>query len=177
MESQADAASHRLTAVMREGERVTPLELFFDLVFVLALTQCTALMVGNLSWEGVAQAMVVLALLWWTWTGYAWLTSVVDPEEGAVRLSLLVAMAALLIAALTVPSAFTDYALEFALAYAVVRAGHIALFLLASRDDPLLRHSGRQPRGEHRGRRRLAHWGSAARRHRAGRALGAGPRA
>jgi low temperature requirement protein LtrA len=141
MEAQAESASHRLSAVMREGERVTPLELFFDLVFVLALTQCTALMVGNPVWEGVGQAMVVLALLWWTWTGYAWLTSVVDPEEGSVRLALLVAMAALLIAALTVPDAFGGYALEFALAYAVVRAAHIALFVLASRDDPELRHS------------------------------------
>jgi low temperature requirement protein LtrA len=120
---------------------VKPLELFFDLVFVLAITQCTALMVDHPTWEGIAQAMLVLALLWWTWTGYAWLTSVVDPEEGAVRLALFAAMAALLIAALCVPHAFTDRALEFALAYAVVRAAHIALFVLASRDDPDLRRS------------------------------------
>src|SRR6266508_1574753 len=88
MEAQAEAASQRLSAVMREGERVTPLELFFDLVFVLALTQCTTVMVENPTWEGVAQGVMVLALLWWTWTGYAWLTSVVDPEEGVVRLVL-----------------------------------------------------------------------------------------
>ena len=141
MEAHPESGEHRLSAVMREGERVTPLELFFDLVFVLALTQCTALMVDNTSWEGLAQAMVVLALLWWTWTGYAWLTSVIDPEEGAVRLALLASMAALLIAALAVPDAFGERALEFALAYGVVRAAHIALFVLASRDDPLLRHS------------------------------------
>jgi low temperature requirement protein LtrA len=141
MEAHPESGEHRLNAVMREGERVTPLELFFDLVFVLALTQCTALMVDNTSWEGLAQAMVVLALLWWTWTGYAWLTSVIDPEEGAVRLALLASMAALLIAALAVPDAFGERALEFALAYAVVRAAHIALFVLASRDDPMLRHS------------------------------------
>jgi low temperature requirement protein LtrA len=142
MEAQAeDAARHRVSAVMRAGERVMPLELFFDLVFVLALTQCTALMIASPTWEGLAQGVVVLALLWWTWTGYAWLTSVVDPEEGAVRLSLLVAMAALSISALTVPDAFADRAVEFALAYAVVRAAHIALFTLASRDDPALRHS------------------------------------
>jgi low temperature requirement protein LtrA len=141
MEAHPESGEHRLNAVMREGERVTPLELYFDLVFVLALTQCTALMVDNTSWEGLAQAMVVLALLWWTWTGYAWLTSVIDPEEGAVRLALLASMAALLIAALAVPDAFGERALEFALAYAVVRAAHIALFVLASRDDPMLRHS------------------------------------
>jgi low temperature requirement protein LtrA len=126
---------------MRDVERVKPLELFFDLVFVLAITQCTTLMVDHPEWEGIAQAMLVLALLWWTWAGYAWLTSVVDPEEGAVRLALFAAMAALLIAALCVPSAFTDRALEFALAYGVVRAAHIALFMLASREDPELRRS------------------------------------
>jgi low temperature requirement protein LtrA len=126
---------------MREVERVKPLELFFDLVFVLAITQCTTLMVDNATWEGIAQAMLVLALLWWAWTGYAWLTSVVDPEEGLVRLALFAAMAALLVAALTVPHAFTDRALEFAVAYGVVRAAHIALFVLASQEDRQLRHS------------------------------------
>jgi low temperature requirement protein LtrA len=120
---------------------VLPLELFFDLVFVLALTQCTALMVEHPTWEGLGQGLLVLALLWWTWAGYAWLTSVVDPEEGMVRLALLAAMAALLIAALAVPEAFGDRALEFAIAYAAVRAAHIGLFLLASRDDPGLRRS------------------------------------
>ena len=74
-----------MTAVLREEERVTPLELFFDLVFVLALTQCTALMAANATWEGVGQGLLVLGLMWWAWTGYAWLTSVVEPEEGAVR--------------------------------------------------------------------------------------------
>jgi low temperature requirement protein LtrA len=138
---EAEVRSSRLSPVMREGERVKPLELFFDLVFVLAITQCTTLMVEQLSWEGLAQGTLVLALLWWAWTGYAWLTSVVDPEEGAVRIAMFGAMAALLLVALSLPDAFGDGALEFALAYTAVRAGHIALFLLASRDDPGLRHS------------------------------------
>jgi low temperature requirement protein LtrA len=133
--------SRRLTAVMREGERVTPLELFFDLVFVLALTQCTTLMAHNPTWEGIVQGLLVLALLWWSWGGYAWLTSVLDPEEGAVRLVFFAAMAAFLIAALCVSNAFGGLALEFALAYGFVRTAHIGLFILASRDDPTLRHS------------------------------------
>ena len=62
---EAESVPQRLSAVMREGERVMPLELFFDLVFVLALTQCTALMVRNPSWAGLAQGVLVLALLWW----------------------------------------------------------------------------------------------------------------
>ncbi|MGZ5340101.1 MAG: low temperature requirement protein A [Solirubrobacterales bacterium] len=131
----------RRGARLREEERVTPLELFFDLVFVLALTQCTALMSHTPTWEGLAQGILVLGVLWWSWVGYAWLTSVVDPEEGAVRIVIFAAMAAFLIVAICVPEAFGDLALEFALAYAVVRGAHIALFLLASRDDPGLRKS------------------------------------
>ena len=126
---------------MREAERVKPLELFFDLVFVLAITQCTALMVERPTWTGLVEAVLVLGLLWWAWTGYAWLTSVVDPEEGAVRIALIAAMAALLLAALSLPKAFDEHALEFALAYTAVRAAHIALFILASREDPELRRS------------------------------------
>jgi low temperature requirement protein LtrA len=131
----------RVAAVMREGEQVTPLELFFDLVFVLALTQCTTLMSGEGSWEGLLKGLLVLGVLWWSWVGYAWLTSVVDPEEGTVRLMMFLAMAAFLIAALCVPGAFGSDALAFAIAYAVVRVAHIMLFLLASREDPELRHS------------------------------------
>ncbi|HEY8216660.1 MAG TPA: low temperature requirement protein A, partial [Acidimicrobiia bacterium] len=122
-------------------ETVKPLELFFDLVFVLGFTQCTALMSAEPTWEGIARGVLVLAVLWWAWVGYAWLTSVIDPEEGAVRVAIFGAMAALLIVALCVPEAFGDRALAFAIAYGVVRAGHIALFVLASRDDPDLRRS------------------------------------
>ena len=87
------------------------------------------------------KGLLVLGVLWWSWVGYAWLTSVVDPEEGAVRLAIFVAMAAFLVAALCVPEAFGDEALLFACAYAVVRGAHIVLFMLASRDDPALRRS------------------------------------
>ena len=131
----------RVSAVMREGERVTPLELFFDLVFVLALTQCTTLMERTPTWEGLLKGLLVLGMLWWSWVGYAWLTSVVDPEEGTVRLAMFAAMAAFLLAALCVPGAFGSEALLFALAYATVRTAHIVLFMLASREDPELRHS------------------------------------
>jgi low temperature requirement protein LtrA len=131
----------RLTAVMREGERVTPLELFFDLVFVLALTQCTTLMARTPTWIGLLKGVLALGMLWWAWVGYAWLTSVVDPEEGSVRLVIFAAMAAMLVAALCVPGAFGGEALLFACAYAMVRAAHIALFTIASREDQALRRS------------------------------------
>jgi low temperature requirement protein LtrA len=141
MATETGTRAPRLSAAMREGERVMPLELFFDLVFVLALTQCTALMSDRPTWSGLAEGVLVLGVLWWSWTGYAWLTSVVDPEEGAVRIVIFAAMAAFLIVAICVPEAFDELALEFALAYGVVRAAHIALFVLASRDDPALRQS------------------------------------
>jgi low temperature requirement protein LtrA len=131
----------RLTAELREQETVKPLELYFDLVFVLVFTQCTALMADQGNWEGIGQGLLALAVLWWAWAGYAWLTSVVDPEEGSVRIAMLAATAAVLVAALCVPEAFGDRALLFALAYGAVRLGHIALFVLASRTDPMLRRS------------------------------------
>ncbi len=118
-----------------------PLELFFDLVFVLALTQCTTLMSEDPTWGGIGEGLMILALLWWSWVGYAWLTSVVDPEEGGVRIALFAVMAAFLIASISVPGAFGGLATEFALAYGVVRIGQIVLFLIASRVDRNLRRS------------------------------------
>jgi low temperature requirement protein LtrA len=141
MAAATEARGPRLGATLREGERVTPLELFFDLVFVLAFTQCTALMANHPTWTGLAQGLLVLGMLWWAWTGYAWLTSVIDPEEGAVRLVIFGAMAALLIVSLCVPEAFDALALVFALAYGAVRIAQIGLFMLASPEDDALRHS------------------------------------
>jgi low temperature requirement protein LtrA len=129
------------TAILRQDERVTPLELFFDLVFVLAITQCTALMAAQPDWEGLAKGLLVLGVLWWSWVGYAWLTSVLNPEEGTVRLIFFAAMAGLLVVALCVPEAFDDDALVFACAYGAVRAAQVALLVVAGRDDPGLRHS------------------------------------
>ena len=125
---ETEARTPLLTAVRREEERVTALELFFDLVFVLALTQCTALMAADPTWQGLVRGLLVLAVLWWSWGGYAWLTSVVDPEEGAVRLAMFAAMAAFLVAALAVPDAFGNDAFAFACAYGIVRVAHIWLF-------------------------------------------------
>jgi low temperature requirement protein LtrA len=148
--SAADERSHhraplapRLNAVRREGERVTPLELFFDLVFVLAITECTSLMAHHPTWSGLAQGLLVLGVLWWAWASYAWLTSVIDPEAGAVRLVFFAAMATMLIAAISVPEAFGDRALVFALAIGLFRVAHIALFMIAGSEEPDLARSVR----------------------------------
>jgi low temperature requirement protein LtrA len=140
---ESDSATQRLRlgAALRQEDRVLPLELFFDLVFVLAITQCTTLMSHHTTWEGLGQGMLVLGLLWWSWTAYAWLTSVVDPEEGGVRIALFAAMAAFLITAICVPEAFGSLATEFAVAYGAVRFAQIFLLAIAGRDDRTFRRS------------------------------------
>ncbi|HWC32441.1 MAG TPA: low temperature requirement protein A, partial [Actinomycetota bacterium] len=88
--------------------RVTPLELFFDLVFVFAITQVTGLVSHDPTWESLGRALLVLAALWWAWGAYAWLTNTIDPNEGSARLAVLASMGAMLVAALAVPGAFGE---------------------------------------------------------------------
>ena len=116
-------------------ERVTPLELFFDLIFVFAITQVTGFVVADPTWGGLAQGLLVLGVLWWSWAAYAWLTNTINPEEGVVRIAMFGAMAAMLLASLAVPDVFGDDALLFACAYAVVRIAHLVLYAVAGRDD------------------------------------------
>jgi low temperature requirement protein LtrA len=115
-------------------KRVSPLELFFDLVFVFALTQVTALMSDNPTWEGLGRGLLVLSLLWWAWAAYSWLTNYIAAEEDRERLLMFAAMGAFLVAALAVPHAFDDDALVFAIAYAVARWLHIFIFAEANDD-------------------------------------------
>jgi low temperature requirement protein LtrA len=115
-------------------KRVAPLELFFDLVFVFALTQVTKLMAADPSWTAMGQGMLVLAALWWAWGAYAWLTNYIAAEEDRERLLMFAVMGAFLVAALAVPHAFDDNALLFAVAYAVARWLHIFIFAEANDD-------------------------------------------
>jgi low temperature requirement protein LtrA len=123
----------------REEHRVTPLELFFDLAFVFGFTQVTTLIVDDPTWGGMFRGMLVLAALWWAWVGYAWFTSTLDVDEGGVRLAMLAAMGTMLFVALAVPGAFGDDALLFGLGYFAVRALHLVLYAIVSREDPDLR--------------------------------------
>jgi low temperature requirement protein LtrA len=117
-------------------ERVTPLELFFDLVFVFAITQVTTLLSRDPTWAGLLRGLIVLAALWWAWAAYAWLTNTLNPEEGLVRIAMFVVMGAMLVCALAVPEAFGDHGVIFGVAYLVVRVMHLALYSLAARGDP-----------------------------------------
>jgi low temperature requirement protein LtrA len=116
-------------------ERVTPLELFFDLVFVFAITQVTTLLADDPTWGGLLRGLIVLAALWWAWAAYAALTNVVDPEEELVGAALLVALIAMFVAALVVPGVFEDDGVLFGAAFLVVMAMHAALYALAGRGN------------------------------------------
>ena len=140
-EGTGRARMHAVT----ERATVTPLELFFDLVFVFALTQVTALMADQPSAVGVLRGMLILSVLWWCWVGYAWLGNVVRADEGVIRLAMFGAMAAMFVLALTIPESFDDLPgglpgpVVFAAGYFVVRVAHLLLFLAISRNDPALR--------------------------------------
>jgi len=118
--------------------RVTPVELFFDLVFVFALTQVTALLAEDATWPGLGRAMLVLAVLWWLWVSFAWLTNMFDADDGLALAAMLFATGAMFVAALAVPEAFGRYALLFGVAVVLVRVTHLALSALAGRGDPAL---------------------------------------
>jgi low temperature requirement protein LtrA len=95
-----NVAAQRAHPLIREEQneaRVTPLELFFDLVFVFALTQVTAFMADELSWQGILRGVLVIMLLWWAWTGYAWLANVASAEERPIKLAILTGMAAMFV--------------------------------------------------------------------------------
>jgi low temperature requirement protein LtrA len=122
------------TAVDQE-HRVTPRELFFDLVFVFAFTQVATLLANDPTFAGMGRGVLVLAALWWAWTAYAWLTNTVDPEEGVVGAALLVALIAMFVAALVVPDVFDGEGVLFGAAFVVVIAMHLALYALAGRGN------------------------------------------
>jgi low temperature requirement protein LtrA len=122
--------------VERDEHAITPLELFFDLTFVFAMTQVTILLADDPTWGGVFRGMLVLAALWWAWSAYAWLTSATDVDEGGVRLVVLASMGAMFGVALAVPGAFGDDALLFGVAYLLVRMLHLVLSATVVRNDP-----------------------------------------
>jgi low temperature requirement protein LtrA len=130
-----------------EDHSVTTLELFFDLVFVFALTQVTALMAHDLTWHGVLRGVLLTALLWWSWIGYSWLCNLVKADEGTVRGVLLASMAAMFLIALAIPEAFHDLPgglqgpVVIALAYFCFRALHLVLFWLVAAGDRQLRRT------------------------------------
>ena len=129
--------------VSREGDRVTTLELFFDLAFVFAFTQLSRLMAQQHDVLGVLQGLGVLALLWWLWTAYGWLSNLAHADEGVVRIAMIIGMTATFVAGLGAMEAYDDQPgnvfapLVFVVAYLIARVTHAVVFVWLS--EPALR--------------------------------------
>jgi low temperature requirement protein LtrA len=129
-----------------EDHRATPFELFFDLVYVFAVTQVAGYMAHEHSAHGVLQGLLLLTLLWWTWSGYTWLGNQARADEGLLRAGMVVAMAAMFVVALTIPEAWEDAPgglngpLVLVGAYLLVRCVHLTMYAVAATGDPELRH-------------------------------------
>jgi low temperature requirement protein LtrA len=117
--------------------RVSVLELFFDLVFVLTVTQLTALLADDLTWRGAGQVVVMLGMLMWMYSGYAWLTNAVSPNSPVRRTGLLIGMGGFLAIALAIPDAFGASGWAFGVGYFVVNAVHTGLFVAAGGAGPV----------------------------------------
>jgi low temperature requirement protein LtrA len=130
---------------LRESGSATTLELFFDLVFVFALTQITALMAEEPTGRGLLKGTLLILVVWWCWVGYSWVSNLVKADEGIARVTLLVAMVAMFLLALAIPEAFDDIdgglwgPTVFAFGYLVLRLVHVLLFWVISKGDPALR--------------------------------------
>lgn len=137
---------------MRIGDataRVTTFELFFDLVYVFAFTQVSRLMAETHSAFGILQALIVLALLWWTWESYGWLSNQAPATQAVMQVGMSVAMITVFLVALTIPEAYDDLPggwygpLVFALSYVFVRLVHLTLYTVAAGEDVGLRRQVR----------------------------------
>jgi low temperature requirement protein LtrA len=118
----------------RAGEqRVTPLELFFDLIFVLSFTQVTLKMAQDPGWANLGEGLLILAAVWWAWAAYGWLTNSIDPDENVNRLCMFAAMGAMLVVSLSIPDAFGDRGLLFGCSYFFVRAMQLVLYVRNTR--------------------------------------------
>src|SRR6187200_3327165 len=116
-----------------QEQRTTTLELFYDLVFVFAITQVSHLLLAHLTWEGAGQAALVLLVVWWSWNYTTWVTNELDPESVLVRLLLIVLMLASMLMAIAIPDAFGERALMFAGSYVAIQVGrHLFLTFVAA---------------------------------------------
>jgi low temperature requirement protein LtrA len=136
--AEAEAAALVAEATLEEEEKKASfLELFFDLVFVFAFTQVTALILEDTSAAGFARAVLVLAMVWWAWSAYTWMTNAIDVESLVTRLIVFAAMGATFFLALAVPDAYQDEGAWFAVAYFTVRVLNAALYTWGVRHDPV----------------------------------------
>ena len=121
--------------VQRE-QGVSPVELFFDLVFGFAFSQVITLWVDHTSWAGLGQGLLVLAALWWVWASFAWLTNTANTEADLVLAVMVFATAGVFVAALAVPAAFEAHRLMFAVSFFAVLVAFVGLYAQVSQGLP-----------------------------------------
>ena len=126
----------RLRGDRGSDHRVTPMELFFDLVYVFAVTQLSHLLLTHLDWHGVAQTALLLLAVWTAWIYTAWFTNWFDPNQRDVRLVLIGVMVCSLIMSATLPDAFGDRGLAFAGAYVAMQVGRVVFSVVSLGDHP-----------------------------------------
>ena len=115
-------------------QRATTLELFYDLVFVFAITQVSHLLLAHLTWEGAGQSALVLLVVWWSWNYTTWVTNELDPASVVVRLLLIALMLGSLLMAIAIPEAFGDKALLFAASYVAIQIGRHSFLTFVAAD-------------------------------------------
>ena len=130
-----DAAGKYFKLARGADERVTPIELILDVVFVLGFSQCTEYMVGQGGWQGLLDGLLTLALLWRGWVEFSWFVSDFNPNSAVVVTAIFTAMGGFLMMAVSIPRAYGDFAFAFVAAYGVIRLVQMGLGLLASRQD------------------------------------------
>ena len=129
----------------RDGDRATTLELFFDLIYVFAFTQVSALMSTGHDGIAVLQGLVILALVWWSWTSYTWLANQAHADRGIVRIGIVTAIALMFIVSLVIPETYHDLVgglfapIVFVVAYVAVRVVHAVVYIIAAGSDAGLR--------------------------------------
>jgi low temperature requirement protein LtrA len=122
--------------------RVTNAELFFDLVFVFAVTQLSHMLLGRFTALGAVQVTLLFLAVWWVWVYTTWITNWLDPERTPVRILLFLLMLGGLVLSTTIPSAFEGRGLWFAGAYAIMQTGRTLFWLLATPPQrTLVRHN------------------------------------
>jgi low temperature requirement protein LtrA len=122
-------------SLRRQGgveQHASTLELFYDLVFVFAITQVSHLLLHRLTWEGAGQSALVLLVVWWSWNYTTWVTNELDPESIVVRLLLIALMLASLLMAIAIPQAFGDRALLFVASYVAIQVGRHSFLTFAA---------------------------------------------
>lgn len=127
-----------------DDQSATFIELFFDLVFVFAVTQVVALLHADLTWEGVGRASLVFWFVWWAWTQFTWALNSADTTHPAINATMIGATGIAFLLAVTLPDAFTNAGLQFAALYVVVRLVGLGLYVRVAWEDALKRAAVRK---------------------------------